>query len=52
MEEYKNASSLPKLIETSHFWIQLEILFSRVWEGNDAEQLLLELDNRIKQQFE
>lgn len=52
MQEYENSRSLPKLIETSHFWIQLEILFSRVWDGGDAEQLLWELDNRIKSQFQ
>ncbi len=52
MEEYQNASSLPKLIETSHFWIQLEILFSRVWEGGDAEALLRDLSTQVQSQFE
>lgn len=52
MEEYKNSCSLPKLIETSNFWIQLEILFSRVWEGGDADSLLLELENQIVSQIQ
>lgn len=52
MEEYKNADSLPKMIETSNFWIQLEILFSRVWEGEDADALLRELANQIVAQLQ
>lgn len=47
MKEYENANSLPKMIQTSNFWIQLEILFSRVWEGGDADALLLELSDQI-----
>ena len=52
MEEYKNSQSLPKLIETSNFWIQLEILFSRVWEGGDIDSLLLELSDQIISQIQ
>ncbi len=52
MEEYKNADSLPKMIETSNFWIQLEILFSKVWEGEDADELLRGLANQIVNQLQ
>lgn len=52
MEEYKHAGSLPKMIETSNFWIQLEILFSKVWEGEDAAGLLQELSDRITTQLQ
>ena len=52
MEEYKNSQSLPKLIETSNFWIQLEILFSRVWEGGDIDSLLLALSDQIVSQIQ
>ena len=52
MDEYKNSSSLPKMMETSNFWIQLEILFSRVWEGGDIDSLLLELSNQIIAQIQ
>lgn len=52
MEEYKNSQSLPKLIETSNFWIQVEILFSRVWEGGDIDSLLLELSDQIVSQVQ
>ena len=52
MDEYKNSSSLPKMMETSNFWIQLEILFSRVWEGGDIDSLLLELSTQIIAQIQ
>ena len=52
MEEYKNADSLPKMIETSNFWIQLEVLFSKVWEGEDADELLRGLANQIVNQLQ
>ncbi|MCH5275449.1 MAG: extracellular solute-binding protein [Lachnospiraceae bacterium] len=52
MQEYQNSQSLPKLIETSNFWIQLEILFSRVWEGGDVDSLLLELSEQIVSQIQ
>lgn len=47
MEEYRNADSLPKMIQTSNFWIQLEILFSRVWEGGEIDTLLKDLATQI-----
>lgn len=50
MEEYKNADSLPKMMETSNFWIRIEILFSRVWDGGDIDTLLRELSDQILSQ--
>lgn len=50
MEEYKNADSLPKMMETSNFWIRLEILFSGVWDGGDIDTLLRELSDQILSQ--
>jgi maltose-binding protein MalE len=52
MEEYKNSKSLPKMIETSNFWIQLEILFSRVWEGGDIDSLLSGMSDQIISQIQ
>lgn len=51
MEEYQNSDSLPKMIETSNFWIQLEILFSKVWEGEDIDSLLKNLSDQIISQL-
>ncbi len=51
MAEYENSISLPKMIETSNFWIQLEILFSKVWNGGDIATLVQELENQIATQI-
>ncbi len=51
MEEYKSSSSLPKMMETSNFWIQLEILFSRVWDGGDVDSLLKSMSDQIVSQI-
>lgn len=50
MAEYQHSNALPKMIETSNFWIQLEILFSRVWDGGDIDSLLQGLANQIVSQ--
>lgn len=50
MEEYASSIPLPKMIETSNLWIQLEILFSKVWNGEDASALLTQLSDQILMQ--
>lgn len=51
MEEYENSISMPKLLGTSNFWVQLEICFSRIWTGEDVEQLVAELAKQIQKQL-
>ena len=49
-EEYANSISLPKMMETGNFWVQLEILFSKVWNGGDVPTLVAELAAQIESQ--
>jgi len=42
-EEYAESVPLPKMMETGNFWLQLEVLFSRVWNGEDVTNLVKEL---------
>ena len=49
-EEYTASISLPKMIETSNFWMQLEILFSKVWNGEDVATLVAELAEQMQTQ--
>ena len=49
-QEYENSVPMPKMIETSNFWVQLEIVFSQVWDGADANQKLKELSEQIMYQ--
>ncbi|MCR4961932.1 MAG: extracellular solute-binding protein [Lachnospiraceae bacterium] len=50
-EEYANSMPLPKLIEASNFWVQLEITFFNAWKGNDVDALLTTLSKQIETQI-
>lgn len=49
-KEYEESISMPKMIETSNFWVQLEVAFSQIWDGADANKKLKELSEQIMQQ--
>lgn len=49
-KEYENSISMPKMIETSNFWVQLEVTFAQIWDGADANKKLKELSEQIMQQ--
>lgn len=48
--EYETSISMPKMPETSNFWVQLEVVFSQIWNGADANAELKELSEQIMQQ--
>lgn len=50
LSEYENSVPLPKMLETSNFWVQLEICFTDVWNGEDVNTSLRELSEIIKSQ--
>ena len=41
---------MPKMIETSNFWVELEITFARIWGGEDANDDLKALSEKIMAQ--
>ncbi len=51
MEEYATSVSIPKMMSTGNFWLQAEILFSKIWNGGDIPTLLQELHNQITGQI-
>ena len=50
LNEYASSISLPKMLRTGNFWIQLEVLFSRVWEGEDINLWLRTLGEQVAAQ--
>ena len=52
MNEYEKSVSLPKMIETSNFWVQLEIAFTQVWNGADPDETLRALSDAIGAQID
>ena len=45
--EYEDSVPMSKMMETGNFWLQLEVLFSKVWNGAEVEPLLAELAEQI-----
>lgn len=50
MEEYKASVPMPKMIETSNFWVELEIAFAKIWDADDANDDLKALSEKIMSQ--
>ncbi len=42
--EYGKSIPMPKMMETANFWMRLEILFSKVWNGADVPEQVAELE--------
>lgn len=49
-KEYERSISMPKMIETSGFWLRLESVFSQVWNGADANEMLKQLSEQVMSQ--
>lgn len=52
MEEYEKSVSIPKMLETSNFWVQLEIVFTEVWKGEDVDTALFTMNEQITGQMD
>ncbi len=48
---YAESVPMPKMVETSNFWVELEICFAKVWGGADANAELKTLSEQIKTQL-
>lgn len=46
-EEYARSIPLPKMTETSNFWINLEAVFASVWNGEEPNKLLRNLAEQM-----
>ncbi|MBE5877968.1 MAG: extracellular solute-binding protein [Lachnospiraceae bacterium] len=50
-KNYEKSVPIPKMLETSNFWVELEICFAKVWNGADANAELRALSEQIKTQL-
>ena len=50
IREYEKSIPNPKMIETSNYWVEMEIAFARIWEGEDANAELKALSEKIMTQ--
>lgn len=51
MANYAESVPVTKMLETSNFWVELEICFAKVWGGEDANTQLRQLSEQIKTQL-
>ncbi len=49
--EYDKSVSLPKIMECSNYWLQLENIFSQVWNGDEVEEQVKELEDLLRSQM-
>lgn len=47
---YERSISMPKMLETSNFWVKLEAAFSEIWNGADVNEKLKSLSEQIMYQ--
>lgn len=50
MDAYKKSASLPKIMELSNFWVQLEVAYTDIWQGEDADRVMMALEDRMRGQ--
>lgn len=50
VNQYEISIPMPKMIETSNFWVELEIAFSQIWDGADVNDRLRQLSEKIMTQ--
>lgn len=50
MEIYQNSTSLPKLMQASNFWVQLEVTLTGIWQGDDVSTSLQSLQQQMESQ--
>ncbi len=46
--EYEDSVPLPKMMETENFWMQMEVLFAKVWNGADVSEELSGLEGSMQ----
>lgn len=52
MESYKESTSLPKIMQASNFWVQLEVAYTGIWQGEDAQTTMQALEDRMVKQIQ
>lgn len=49
--QYENSVSLPKLLNASNFWVNMEIAFFNIWTGEEVEPQIRTVSEQVKDQL-
>lgn len=50
-QEYDKSIAAPKMLETGNFWMQMEVVFTKLWNGEDVNVLMQELSEQVNSQL-
>lgn len=50
MDEYQDSAPMPKLMSISNFWVKMEIMFERIWNGEEVSSELKQFSEDIMTQ--
>lgn len=50
-QEYADSISLPKLLATENYWMYVEAMFAKIWNGSDVSGAVTELYEQMQIQF-
>ena len=52
MDSYAESVSLPKIMQASNFWVQLEMAYTGIWQGEDADAKMQQLEEQMLRQIQ
>lgn len=52
MYSYAESASLPKIMQASNFWVQLEVAYTGIWQGEDAQTRMQALEDQMVKQIQ
>lgn len=52
MDSYAESANLPKIMQASNFWVQLEVAYTGIWQGEDAQAKLQALEDQMIKQIQ
>lgn len=50
-KQYENSVSLPKLLNASNFWVNLEIAFFNIWNGENVDSQIQSVSDQVTKQL-
>ncbi len=48
---YENSVPIPKIVESSNYWILAEMMFTSIWDGSDVNSELVNLSIQVKKEI-
>lgn len=52
MESYAESTGLPKIMQASNFWVQLEVAYTGIWQGEDPQVKMQALEEQMQKQIQ